>query len=143
MVGTSVGSCVTFLAFVNDLNICTGVFNHVSAYYADVVWTGLSTRYVRWGLEGPYLPGGPASLLGSHQPLVLHSQTETASTTSSTHHGKVRPILHPRALAKVFQQYRDHGIEHQRADLPCGHYTTASFPFSYLDAWWICRFPDP
>ena len=52
VVGSSIGSCVTFLAFVHDPLIETGVFNLVSSTFAQVVWTGLATRYVRWGLEG-------------------------------------------------------------------------------------------
>ena len=140
VVGSSIGSCVTFLAFVNDLNICTGVFNHVSAYYADVVWTGLSTRYVRWGLEGHislkdlHRCWAPISPWYSIPRLKQHQRPHLLITA------KYDLSFIPELSAKVFEQYRDHGIEHQRADLPCGHYTTASFPFSYLDAWWICRF---
>ena len=29
-----------------------GAFNHISPYFADVVWRGLSTRHVRAGLDG-------------------------------------------------------------------------------------------
>ncbi|HEV2763134.1 MAG TPA: hypothetical protein VGV38_09075, partial [Pyrinomonadaceae bacterium] len=36
VVGTSVGSCVAFLAFAHDPEINVGVFNHVSGYVADV-----------------------------------------------------------------------------------------------------------
>jgi hypothetical protein len=24
--------------------------------------------------------------------------------------------------------------------LPCGHYTSATFPFNYLDGWHMCRY---
>src|SRR6478672_6739007 len=47
IVGTSIGSCVAFLAFVHDSEINAAVFNHVSGYMADVVWQGLSTYHVR------------------------------------------------------------------------------------------------
>ncbi|MCX7640230.1 MAG: hypothetical protein N2Z23_07300, partial [Pyrinomonadaceae bacterium] len=43
IVGTSIGSCVAFLAFVHDQEIKAGVFNHVSGHFADVVWRGIST----------------------------------------------------------------------------------------------------
>src|SRR5688500_16956635 len=52
VVGTSVGSCTAFLAFAHDERINAGVFNHVSGYFADVVWHGISTRHVREGIEG-------------------------------------------------------------------------------------------
>jgi hypothetical protein len=28
------------------------VFNHVSMYFSDVIWTGLSTEHIRKGLVG-------------------------------------------------------------------------------------------
>ena len=51
VVGTSIGSCVGFFAFVHDMDIDAGVFNHVSGYVADVVWEGLSTYHVKEGLQ--------------------------------------------------------------------------------------------
>src|SRR3954471_15322018 len=51
ILGTSIGSCTAFLAFVHDMNIDAGVFNHVSGYFADVVWKGLSTYHVKEALE--------------------------------------------------------------------------------------------
>ncbi len=50
IVGTSIGSCVGFFAFVHDLTIDAGCFNHVSGYVADVVWQGLSTYHVKEGI---------------------------------------------------------------------------------------------
>src|SRR6185436_9525155 len=52
LIGTSIGSCIAFLTFAHDVRFATGVFIHVSTYYADVVWEGLSTSHVRKALEG-------------------------------------------------------------------------------------------
>ena len=41
LIGTSIGSCIAFLTFAHDERFSTGVFIHVSSYYADVVWNGL------------------------------------------------------------------------------------------------------
>src|SRR5437667_6522441 len=51
ILGTSVGSCIGFLTFAHDERFSTGVFIHVSGFFADVVWTGLSTKHVRHSLE--------------------------------------------------------------------------------------------
>ena len=51
ILGTSIGSCTAFLAFVHDPAIDVGVFNHVSGYFADVVWKGISTQHVKQGIE--------------------------------------------------------------------------------------------
>ena len=51
ILGTSIGSCISFLAFTHDPLINVGIFNHVSGYVADVVWQGISTQHVRAGIE--------------------------------------------------------------------------------------------
>jgi len=48
---TSLGSCYAFLASSHDLRLRVNVFNHCSTYFADVVWTGLSTQHIRSGIE--------------------------------------------------------------------------------------------
>src|SRR6185503_6774071 len=35
-----------------DPRVRVGIFNHVSMYFSDVVWNGLSTQYVRQGFSG-------------------------------------------------------------------------------------------
>ncbi|HYY58607.1 MAG TPA: hypothetical protein VE842_14840, partial [Pyrinomonadaceae bacterium] len=49
IMGTSIGSCTAFLAYAHEEQIDVGVFNHVSGYFADVVWRGISTQHVRAG----------------------------------------------------------------------------------------------
>lgn len=138
--GTSIGSCVAFLAFAHDRSIATGVFNHVSAFFADVVWTGLSTRYVRWGLEGSisledlrhcWSPISPWYFIRRLQDHLRPHLLITAAYDLS---------FIPELSRKVFDEYRLHRIPLDTVTLPCGHYTTATFPFKYLDGWHICRY---
>jgi len=49
LLGTSLGSCVACIAAAHDRRVQTGIFNHVSMYFSDVVWTGLPTQHVRRG----------------------------------------------------------------------------------------------
>ena len=140
VVGTSLGSCIAYLAFTHDPRIQVGVFNHVSGLFADVVWKGLATRYVRWGLEGKisfqdlrrcWAPISPfhhvARLKGNPRPHLLIT-------------AKYDLTFLPHLTERVFQEYRRHGLSPQVARLPCGHYTTGRFPFNWLDGWHICRY---
>ena len=52
IVGTSLGSCYACLVATHDERVAVNVFNHCSTYFADVVWTGLSTQHIREGMEG-------------------------------------------------------------------------------------------
>ena len=140
VMGTSIGSCVAYLAFLHDPLIACGVFNHVSSHFADVVWRGLSTRFVRWGLE---------------QKISLEDLRDCWAPISPAHYirhltGDRRPhrlitakydLSFPRDLSElVFQEYDRLGLDYDRVDLPCGHYTTATFPFNWLDGWHICSY---
>jgi len=49
--GTSLGSCLAMLHDVSRPGIARARSTRV-AYFADVVWRGISTRHVRAGLEG-------------------------------------------------------------------------------------------
>ncbi|MCZ6769119.1 MAG: hypothetical protein O7D93_07725 [Acidobacteria bacterium] len=140
VMGTSVGSCVTYLAFVHDPSICTGVFNHVSSLFADVIWTGLSTRYIRWGLEGNISLADLRECWAPISPWFFIDRLKKCSRPHLLITAKYDLTFRPELTEKVLHQYQIHDIPYQRVVLPCGHYTTARFPFKYLDGWHMCRY---
>lgn len=139
LVGTSIGSCIGYLAFTHDEAIDTAVFNHVSSYFADVVWTGLSTRYVQWGLEGNIrLP----DLRACWAPLSPWYFVERLKRKYRPHlliTAKYDLTFLPELGELLVDRYRTLDLPVEVRELPCGHYTTAHFPFKYLDGWYICR----
>src|SRR5207237_5163846 len=52
ILGTSLGSCLALLASAHEPRIRAQALNHVSPWFADVVWRGLSMRHVRESLDG-------------------------------------------------------------------------------------------
>src|SRR3954451_22049364 len=52
LLGTSLGSCLALLTTAHEPLIRAEALNHISPYFADVVWRGLSTEHVRQGLDG-------------------------------------------------------------------------------------------
>ena len=52
ILGTSLGSCLAMLTTAHEPRIRAQALNHISPWFADVVWRGLSTQHVRKGLEG-------------------------------------------------------------------------------------------
>ena len=114
--------------------------NHVSPYFADVVWRGISTRHVRQGLERKidleelrklWLPISPQSyyerLLGNRRGVLLIYARYDLSF----------PPDESQRLVASFEQL---GIRHEKMVLPCGHYTTGKFPFNWMDGLAISRF---
>src|SRR5213078_3129528 len=50
ILGTSLGSCLAMLTSAHEPLIRAQALNHVSPWFADVVWRGLSTHHVRESL---------------------------------------------------------------------------------------------
>lgn len=140
VMGTSIGSCVTYLAFVHDPDIATGVFNHVSSHFGDVVWRGLSTRYVRWGLEGFIQPEQLQRCWAPVSPYCFVHRLKDAPRRHLLITARYDPTFPFDLTRRVFERYRELDLPLERIVLPCGHYTLAHFPFKYIDGWHICRY---
>ncbi|HSR70346.1 MAG TPA: hypothetical protein VLU25_20620 [Acidobacteriota bacterium] len=140
VMGTSIGSCVGYLSFLHEPLLKTGVFNFVSGWFADVVWQGNATRYVRRGLEGRV---SLEDLRRCWAPISPMAYVQRAAADRRRHlliSARYDLTFLPEMSEEVFKAYRRYGGRPEVAYLPCGHYTTARFPFKYLDGWHICRY---
>ena len=140
IIGTSIGSCIAFLTFAHDERFSAGVFIHVSGYYADVVWSGMSTSHVRRSLEGAieldelrrvWLPISPFPFInrlkGTTRPmLALSGEYDMTFPVSLTE--------------DAYSEFRRLKIPINVKWLPCGHYTMGMFPFNAILAYSIVRF---
>ena len=134
LLGTSIRSCVGWLAFVHNPRLDLGAFNHVSSYFGDVVWRGITTSHIRKTLEEV------------HQAWLALSPIAYVSRLS----GHCRPMLMLSALYdlsfppdlshQLFDQMDHEGIRGQKVFLPCGHYTGGRPPFSYLTGFYLINF---
>jgi hypothetical protein len=140
ILGTSLGSCVAFIAAAHDPRVKVGIFNHVSMYFSDVVWTGLSTQHVRKGfgtevtqddLRRYWAPISPASYLERMRGRDLRSLLVWARHDSS---------FLPVYSKQVLETFKRLQLPHRVFTLPCGHYTTGQFPFNLMDGLAMCRF---
>ncbi|HEX5833469.1 MAG TPA: hypothetical protein VFY34_06440 [Pyrinomonadaceae bacterium] len=141
ILGTSVGSCIAFLAFAHEPDLKAGAFNHVSGYVADVVWHGLSTGHVRqgfadhltleelrwyWSPISP-LPFMPRLTRMGHRPLrFIIARYDLTFPLDLSHQAIAEARRHELPLDVVW--------------LPCGHYTTGELPWKAIDAWKIATF---
>jgi hypothetical protein len=138
ILGTSLGSCLSMLTTAHEPLVKAAALNHISPYFADVVWDGLSTMHVRETLEGNvtldelrrmWLPISPLPYLPrvrGRAVLLVYARYDLTF-----------PVRLSRMLVEAF---RSHGIEHQLTILPCGHYSTGVTPFKYMDGFALCRF---
>jgi hypothetical protein len=140
ILGTSIGSCVALIANAHDPRLMLSVQNHISPYFADVVWKGISTRHVLKSLEGNIsLP----ELRDIWMPISPKAHFRKLSGT-----GKKTLLVHalydytfPADLSmEVLQDFRDHRLPHATFALHCGHYTSGVFPFNIVLGYVMCRY---
>lgn len=138
ILGTSLGSCLAMLTTAHEPLVRAAALNHISPFFADVVWEGLSTNHVRQGLDGSvdlealrrmWLPISPFPFLDrvkGRRILLVYARYDLSF-----------PVRLSRVLVDEFSA---RGIEHELAVLPCGHYSTGVAPFSWMDAYVLIRF---
>jgi hypothetical protein len=138
ILGTSLGSCLALLTTAHEPLIAAQALNHISPYFADVVWRGISTRHVRQGLEGqidlellralwkPISPRWYLDRLAQRRTLLVYGRYDLTF-----------PVDLSRDLVEAF---RAQHVPHEVAVLPCGHYSTGKAPFKFADAWILTRF---
>jgi dienelactone hydrolase len=141
ILGTSVGSCIAFLAFAHEPNINAGTFNHVSGYVADVAWRGLSTRHLREGFANH------VSLEELREYWAPISPVPFISRVSQLGHRPMRfiaaryDLTFPLDLTQqTIAEARQHNLPLDVVWLSCGHYTMAALPWKAIDAWKIATF---
>ncbi len=138
IVGTSLGSCYAFLASAHDARINVNVFNHCSAHFGDVVWTGLSTQHIRetvamtldqdrlreaWQAISPVNYMAKFAAMPDKRSLFIYARYDTTFL--------------PELSERILESVRQHGIDHRRVVLPCGHYTIGETPFKFIDGYLI------
>ena len=138
ILGTSLGSCLAMLTAAHEPLIRAEALNHISRYFADVVWEGLSTEHVRAGLDGritldrlrelwmPISPQAYVSRVRDKKTLLVYARYDTTF-----------PVHLSRDLIREFERL---DVPYQLAVLPCGHYTTGLAPFKYLDGYVLTKF---
>jgi dienelactone hydrolase len=138
IVGTSLGSCLSLLTTAHEPLIRAQALNHISPYFADVVWRGLSTQHVRRGFDGhieldllrelwkPISPRWYLDRVRDRQTLLVYARYD---------------LTFPADLSEdLVREFRARGVPHELAVLRCGHYSSGKAPFKFLDGWFLTRF---
>ena len=138
ILGTSLGSCLSMLTAAHEPLVRAAALNHISPFFADVIWEGLSTAHVRQGLNDAidlerlrrlWMPISPFPYLDrvrGKAVLLVYARYD---------------LTFPVTLSKMLvEEFRRRELPHEVAVLPCGHYSTGVSPFKWLDGFVLCRF---
>jgi pimeloyl-ACP methyl ester carboxylesterase len=140
ILGTSLGSCLSMLTACHEPLIRAQALNHISPYFADVVWRGLSTRHVRSGLNGHVTIELLRDLWMPISPQFYLDRLATGDTRTLLVYARY-DLTFPVDLSRnLVNAFRRRGIPHDLTVLPCGHYSTGAAPFKYVDGAVLTRF---
>jgi hypothetical protein len=140
ILGTSLGSCIGFLAAAHEPRVRAGVFNHVSMNFGDVVWTGLSTRHVRRGFGDAIQQADLREFWSIISPASYINRFTGRDIKSLLIWAPFDTTFLPEFSREVIASFRARSLPFEEFRLPCAHYTTGRFPFNLLDGFVMCRF---
>ena len=141
ILGTSVGSCISFLAFAHEPLLRAGAFNHVSGYVADVVWHGLSTSHVRAGFADHVTLEELRNYWAPISPLPYMRRVASMGDRPMRFIIARYDLTFPLDLShQAIAEARRNKLPLDIVWLPCGHYTTGELPWKAIDAWKIATF---
>jgi hypothetical protein len=138
ILGTSLGSCLSLLTSAHEPKIRVQALNHVSPWFADVVWRGLSTRHVREGLNGHIELDQLRRLWRPISPFTYLDRVRDKRTLLVyAKYDLTFPVDLSRTLVDEFARRE---LPHQVAVLPCGHYSSGTAPFKFIDGYVLTKF---
>lgn len=140
IVGTSLGSCYAFITSAHDDRLKVNVFNHASTYFADVVWTGQSTRHVRLGVENDIDLERLRRAWLAISPMAYVDKFAQKPKKSLVVYATYDLTFPPELSRELIAELARRKVDHRVAVLPCGHYTSGETPFKFLDAWHMAKF---
>lgn len=132
ILGTSLGSCYAFLASAHDARLKVNVFNHCSAFFADVVWTGLSTLHVRSGLEGAISLEELRQCWQAISPVHYLKKYADHGKNPLFVYTKYDTTFLPEFSEYIVNEIGKHMPSRKVVVLPCGHYTLGESPFKFI-----------
>jgi hypothetical protein len=115
-----------------------GVFNHVSGYFGDVVWHGISTKHVRDGLEQAVTLDEVREYFKPISPLPFIPRLKKQLPRPMRFISALYDLTFPLNFSReVINEARRQQIPIDVSWLPCGHYTSGEKPFVYYTGWKI------
>ncbi len=137
IVGTSLGSCYAYLAAAHDPRLKVNVFNHCSNYFADVVWTGLSTQHIKTALEGNISIERLRQVWDCISPGNYIEKYAASPRKAKFIYTKYDTTFLPEFSRSIIQKIGKTGVDHKVVELACGHYTMGETPFKFIDGYHI------
>lgn len=131
ILGTSIGSCLAFLAISHEPALRAGVFLHASTYFGDVVAAGLTTSNVWETLQSALSLADVRKFWSPISPFPFIPRLHATRKKLLAICGRYDPTFPYELSQQFFDAVSREGIPFDSLSLPCGHYSLGVAPFKY------------
>lgn len=140
ILGTSIGSCIGFIAMCHEPAVKAGAFLHASTYFGDVVAHGLTTVNVWEQLAAHVTPEELRKYWSPISPMPYLAKLRRPDRKMLLITGKYDPTFWPEFTDELLEHMRAAGIEFTSLRLPCGHYSLGVAPFKHVAGYRFGKF---
>ncbi len=140
VLGTSIGSAISFITMAHEPLIRAGAYLHVSTYFGDVVRTGLTTQHV-WESLAPHVSAEEIRRFWAPiSPFPYVGRLRNSGRQFLLISGRYDPTFLPEFSDQLFERVRADEIPCEILRLPCGHYSLDRPPFRIVAGWRFVTF---
>jgi dienelactone hydrolase len=132
VLGTSVGSSVSFITLAHDPALRAGAFLHASTYFGDVVANGMTTTNVWEPMRAKMSALDLRRFWEPISPFPYISKLRGASKRILAITADYDPTFWPELTEELLAELKRHEVPYEHLHLPCGHYSLGEPPFSYI-----------
>lgn len=132
ILGTSIGSCISFITLCHEPLLRAAAFLHASTYFGDVVSHGLTTMNVWEPLQAKVSHDELRRYWAPISPVPYIHKVRGGGRKILAITGAYDPTFWPQFTGDLMATVRREGLELNHLSLPCGHYSLAVAPFKHI-----------
>jgi hypothetical protein len=133
ILGTSIGSAIGFITMCHEPALSAGAFVHASAYFGEVVASGLTTVNVWESLAAAGIEASELRQFWSPiSPFPYVSRLRGAEKKILLITGSYDPTFRPELTIQLLVELANEQVRFEHLALPCGHYSMGVWPFSHI-----------
>lgn len=131
ILGTSVGSAISFVTMCHEPLLRAGAFLHVATYYGDVVANGLTTMNVWESLRPKVSQEELQRFWSPISPFAYIPKLSESGKNILAISARYDPTFWPEFTNAFLREISRDGLYAKSMSLPCGHYSLGVAPFKY------------
>lgn len=135
ILGTSLGSSISYITTSHEPLIRAAALLHVSTYFGDVVANGMTTMHVWESLRANVSEEEIRCFWSPISPIPYIAKLRGTGQRLLAISGKYDPTFWHEFSRQFFAAVKENDVPCEVVSLPCGHYSLGEAPFKWIAGW--------